>query len=716
MATDDNKTEQSLVPWVYDTVLWFFSLTLDIFFREIYPRGVWRVPERGPVIIVAAPHANQFVDSVILMRLIKAHKNRRVAFLIAKKSMKEPYVGALAGCMGPLPVARAMDNVKPGKGTIYQPDPEGDPCLIHGVGTDFTAPEYMVDGLIVLPRVGKTSGESSSIAEILGGDKLRVKKPFKSPNSAQQLTLKVDKKDNNVQKGTTFKVAPHIDQKEMFEQVFEGLSAGGCIGIFPEGGSHDRSDLLPLKAGAAMMALGALSRDPDCGLSIVPCGMNYFHAHKFRSRAVIEFGEPIKVHPDQVDAYNAGGNDRRNAVGSLLETIYEGLATVTQISPDQETLLMIQATRRLYLPVNKKLPLSLVIKFNRRLLKGYTKYKDDPRVINLKKAVLDYNRQLLALGIKDHQIEWGNFKERPWWLTLYTLLYRLTQLILFGLGTLPGLVLFWPVFVTCKVISVRKRRAALAGSVVKLRGHDVVTTWKCIVAMVLAPALYTFYTVAGTVWLYYNRIGGYYSSQVPWWMLARTYVPDSVPLGIFAFFFCGITIFVSFAALRLGEIGMDILKSFPPMIVALNPRSADSLVKLRAHREALSQQVSDVVNTLGPEIYPDFDAERTTAFDIYNSESYQSQLKTMPPSPSESGSRSRRSSSGVATTTIKPLTRSSTSKEDLQAVNRKIRNAMRERGRRRTKSEYGIPISEFSTVSRTDSEESGSDDGDRKGK
>src|SRR5690606_12927914 len=127
---------------------------------------------------------------------------------------------------------------------------------------------------------------------------------------------------------------------------------------------------------------------------------------------------------------------------------------------------------------------SLVIKFNRRLLKGYTQYKDDPRVVQLKKAVNDYNRRLLALGIKDHQVEWGNFEERPWWLTLYVLLYRLSQLLLFGLGTLPGLFLFWPVFVTSKMISVKKRKKALAGSVVKLRGHDVVSTWKIIVAMV----------------------------------------------------------------------------------------------------------------------------------------------------------------------------------------------------------------------------------------
>lgn len=35
------------------------------------------------------------------------------------------------------------------------------------------------------------------------------------------------------------------------------------MGIFPEGGSHDRTDLLPLKAGVAVIALEAHSWGPQ---------------------------------------------------------------------------------------------------------------------------------------------------------------------------------------------------------------------------------------------------------------------------------------------------------------------------------------------------------------------------------------------------------------------------------------------------------------------
>lgn len=86
------------------------------------------------------------------------------------------------------------------------------------------------------------------------------------------------------------------------------------------------------------MALGTLADNPDCGLKIVPCGMNYFHAHKFRSRAVIEFGSPIEVPREVVDQYKRG--ERREAVGAVLDIIYQSLVAVTVTSPDYDTLMV----------------------------------------------------------------------------------------------------------------------------------------------------------------------------------------------------------------------------------------------------------------------------------------------------------------------------------------------------------------------------------------
>ena len=43
------------------------------------------------------------------------------------------------------------------------------------------------------------------------------------------------------------------------------------------------------------MALGAVAADPTMKVAVVPCGLHYFHRNKFRSRAVLEYGEPIVV-------------------------------------------------------------------------------------------------------------------------------------------------------------------------------------------------------------------------------------------------------------------------------------------------------------------------------------------------------------------------------------------------------------------------------------
>lgn len=56
-----------MVNWLYDLMLWTFSILVDLFFREVHPRGSWKVPRRGPIIFVAAPHANQVSRYVVVL-------------------------------------------------------------------------------------------------------------------------------------------------------------------------------------------------------------------------------------------------------------------------------------------------------------------------------------------------------------------------------------------------------------------------------------------------------------------------------------------------------------------------------------------------------------------------------------------------------------------------------------------------------------------------
>ena len=88
------------------------------------------------------------------------------------------------------------------------------------------------------------------------------------------------------------------------------------------------------------MALGAMANDPNVQVKIVPVGLSYFHAHRFRSRAVVEFGTALDVPPELVDMFKLGGVQKREAVAKFLDLVYDALKTVTIRAPDYDTLVV----------------------------------------------------------------------------------------------------------------------------------------------------------------------------------------------------------------------------------------------------------------------------------------------------------------------------------------------------------------------------------------
>ena len=115
-------------------------------------------------------------------------------------------------------------------------------------------------GLITCDGSGKIIGTNTKFTtEVHPGDTIKV--------SSFELVVKSIESDDiltplSIGKFTdmNFKVIPKLDQSQIYEAVQKELKQGGCIGIFPEGGSHDRTTPLPLKAGVCLMALGAMAR------------------------------------------------------------------------------------------------------------------------------------------------------------------------------------------------------------------------------------------------------------------------------------------------------------------------------------------------------------------------------------------------------------------------------------------------------------------------
>ena len=93
---------------------------------------------------------------------------------------------------------------------------------------------------------------------------------------------------------------------ETFAAVDAALADGDAICIFPEGISHSTGRLVPLRTGAARMALSA--ERAGTRVNLVPVGLNFERKTTFRSRVTVIYGQPFTgedladttAHPDGV--------------------------------------------------------------------------------------------------------------------------------------------------------------------------------------------------------------------------------------------------------------------------------------------------------------------------------------------------------------------------------------------------------------------------------
>lgn len=572
MASVDCHVRKFLEKLVRGLVLRLLNIITSIFFREVLKRGSHQVPRTGAVIFVAAPHANQFVDPMVVMQTCP----RFVRFLMAASSMRRGIPGFFGRLLGCIPVERPMDLARKAKGKITV-DPH-DPLKVIGAGTDFLCsvkPECTSLSVSVPPNV------YCSVVERVESDSvLFLKKPL--------FHAAIPASDDGL--GFGFVVLPVIDQTDVYNSVFKVLEDGECLGIFPEGGSHDRAEMLPLKAGVTVMALGAMARRPDLEVTIIPCGLNYFNPDKFRSRAMVEYGKPLRIDRKLVEMFKAGGESRREACGRLLDQIYYSLCSVTINVPDFETLQVVQATRRLYQPASRTLNSFELLEITRRFIKGYLAYRDEPRIQRLRDSILEYNKLLNHFQLYDHQvknIQIGRLR------AAILLGSRLAQLLVYGIFVLPGMILNLPAIAIIDYISKQKAVKAVASSTVKLRGRDVLATWKLMVGALLLPSLYVAYTLIIS------------------YEVLRFYPRPS--LALLALYFCTsafvILPWISYMSVRVAEAGYDKWASIRPLWYSLvSPHYGEVFRNIRLR---LKLEIIRVVEEYGPRLYgQEFDQQR----------------------------------------------------------------------------------------------------------
>lgn len=120
--------------------------------------------------------------------------------------------------------------------------------------------------------------------------------------------------------------------KEMplFDRSSEALMDDGVLSVFPEGLSHNHPHLLPLKNGAARIALEAEAKGDRLGIQVVPVGLTFEDKSTFRSKVLLQVGDPIDI-TRQADAFRETSDvaDRRTLVRDLTDRIQRSLYDVT---------------------------------------------------------------------------------------------------------------------------------------------------------------------------------------------------------------------------------------------------------------------------------------------------------------------------------------------------------------------------------------------------
>ena len=296
--------------------------------------------------------------------------------------------------LGAIPVKRPQDYAVKGSGVIFTENSSE----IQGIGTIFTK-------------------------EVSPGDTL------KGPNfeflvKSVENDTRLTGSSSTVFEKSAYKIIPKLDQSHVYEAVQQELKKGRCIGIFPEGGSHDRTTPLPLKAGVCLMALGAMARY-NITVTIQCIGLNYYEGHKFRSKAIINFGIPYSIPRELATLFL---QNRKKAIEILLKPIEtvrttQRLKEVWVTAPSYEELSHVFMARRVYKPEKVRDNPALIMEMNIKFAKGYRfikeKYPDCQELKDAIKIVEDYTKGLKLFGLHDYQVRLSNFSKSR--LIIYTI-------------------------------------------------------------------------------------------------------------------------------------------------------------------------------------------------------------------------------------------------------------------------------------------------------
>ena len=119
---------------------------------------------------------------------------------------------------------------------------------------------------------------------------------------------------------------------DTFEFCYKALNEQKTIMILAEGRTIHEKRLRSIQKGTARIAFGSYEAFGDLDVHIVPVGVNYTYAERFRGDVMIDVGEPMRLR-DYLDRYKEHAN---NAIGDLTADLENRLGKHVIIIDEKE--------------------------------------------------------------------------------------------------------------------------------------------------------------------------------------------------------------------------------------------------------------------------------------------------------------------------------------------------------------------------------------------
>ena len=344
-----------------------------MFFKEIQVIGEENLPKEGPV-IVSGTHNGQFVDAGMMIIALQ----RKVNLVIAMKSTKLKLLGVFLRFLNLIPTERPIDKKKKGMGFIVKIDGR----QVKGLKTSFKKQVKPKDLIKLI-----SSGEELVVESVESNTEITLKKPYSSViDDSKEL----------------YDVLPKINQEQVFKNVFRNLLKNRCLGIFPEGGSHDQPRVMPLKAGACVFVWGSYMQYQK-KVPMVEIGINYFGCHRFRSKVVVNIGKPRYYDFDIERKDDA--DYKRATIDKMMVDLKTSLEAVRIVAPSYNELLGLYCAHKIYIPTNVELGSEKDFKLFKKFSSAYLKIKDDPEVKQFAVEIDSFRKKIKSLGLKVEEIK-----------------------------------------------------------------------------------------------------------------------------------------------------------------------------------------------------------------------------------------------------------------------------------------------------------------------